>query len=96
VDRLSRRVLEDLWRLRLEDARERLDLARTYSAEVRQIFPPDQAKAEGDFALQRAPCAENAALAHYVRVLRIFTDLVVDGTVPDEGAWQRSKAAHAV
>ena len=81
--------------MRLSDARERLDLARTYSAEVRRVFPDARANTEGDVALQRVLRAESAALAHYVRVLRVFTDLVIDGIVPDEDAWQPGKASHA-
>ena len=42
------------------------------------------------------PCgAENFRLAEYRRVLHIFTDLVLEGNIPNENAWLHRKAASA-
>jgi hypothetical protein len=79
-------VLEERWRRRLKDAELRLTFARQYFKEVQADFPPP-AKirgADGRYAFQRALQAEMIALANYKRVLEIFTDLVLRGTIPNE------------
>ena len=77
----------------MRNARLSLDFARNFLKEVQRDFPRESvASADGQFALQKALRAENLALAEYRRVLRIFTDLVVEGTVPDENVWLHRKA----
>lgn len=39
---------------------------------------------DGQYAYQGALRAENAAFAEYSRVLRIFSDLVLHGKMPEE------------
>lgn len=87
-----RQELENLWRTRLRDAALRLEFARNFLKEVQQDFPScDLPSADGRFAFQQALRAENNALAEYNRLLRIFTDLIVDGTIPDENDWLKQK-----
>ena len=82
---LNRQQLEDLWRQRVQDARLRLQFARTYVKEVqRDLEQGAVASADGHFAFQRAIRAEYIALSEYNRVLRVYTDLLVAGKIPDE------------
>ena len=60
--------LEQRWRSRLDDAKLRLDYATSYG----------NGRDDG-----WARKAHETALAEYTRVLRIFTELVVDGKTPD-------------
>ena len=77
--------LDELWRLRLSNARLRLEFARSYVKEVhRDLEKGTVPSADGTVAFERAVRAENLALAEYNRVLRIFTDLVVRRIIPDE------------
>ena len=93
---LERHSLEGLWRQRVENAKLRVDFAQNRVKEVHREFPaPDIPPADGDFAFQKAIDAENAALREFDRVLRIFTDLVVRGIIPDESEWVKRQAAHA-
>ena len=82
---MERQQLEDLWCRRLGDSKLQLDFARNYLAEVQRDFPPDDTSPDGQYALQHALRAENLALAEYRRVLRIYTDLVMEGKLPEEG-----------
>jgi len=78
----NRHALEELWRVRLEEARVAYERARNALREVRQEFG-SEANAGGAYGVHQALRAENIALTEYLRVLRIFTDLVVAGKVPD-------------
>ena len=81
---MERHELEELWRRRLASAKLRLDFARNYLNEVQTDFPIDDGSPDGQYAYQRAIRAENGALAEYHRALRIYTDLVMDGKLPEE------------
>ena len=92
----ARKVLEELWRSRLNDAKLRLDFARNYVADVQRDHPSgDIPESDYHFADQKALRSENLALEEYNRVLRIYPDLVVNGTIPEEADWQRRQAAGA-
>jgi len=88
---LDRKVF-DRWRQRLNDANLRLDFSRNFLKEVQRdsaaggIPVPDQ-----HYAYRKALRAERFALAEYSKVLRIFTDLVVNGTIPDEAEWMKTQ-----
>lgn len=87
----DRKALEDLWWQRLSDAKLRLDFAVNFSAELQGEYPSgDIPEGEYHFAQQQALRAENVARAEYNRVLRIYTDLVVRGIIPDEAEWLKS------
>jgi hypothetical protein len=88
----NRRTLENPWLRRLSDAQIRLDSACNYLKGVaRDLLAGRISEADGAYAYQQALRAENMALAEYQRVLDIFTSLVVDGKIPEEGDWPRSK-----
>lgn len=73
--------LETLWHDRLQEAQLRLDLVRNSLRDV----------ADG----QRVIDLERLALQEYHHVLKIFSDLMVEGKVPDEEEWQRRMAPGA-
>lgn len=80
---LARRDLEDAWRVRSEMARERY---QTASKRYRKLL---DAKPEGliprqDDPLALARHAESEALAEYTRILNLFTELTVNGQIPEE------------
>ena len=80
---LTRQDLEDAWRVRCERARERYEMA---SRRYRKLL--DQ-KPEGliprhDAPLALARHAESEALAEYMRILKLFTELIVHGRIPEE------------
>jgi hypothetical protein len=83
----SRQALENLWRGRLEIADSDYRTARVAVVEARelqsQIPSPD-----GNLALSKALLVEKLTLAEYRRVLTIFTNLLVDGTIPAENEYR--------
>jgi len=90
----DRKALEDLWRLRLHDAKLRLDLARNYLKEFLEDFSlKDLSRAEGKFAWQEAVRAESLAQREYSRLRRVYRDLTINGVIPDEGEWLKVQAA---
>jgi hypothetical protein len=79
-----RKLIEDLWRERLEAHRQSYEHARREaakaladSAEVLHQRP------DGSFAIQKALRGETRARAEYMRVLKTFTDLHLYGKVPE-------------
>jgi hypothetical protein len=90
----DRQELEALWRSRVTDAKLRVDFAHLYLKEVQGDIAADAVPmADGNFAFQKALLAENFALAEYNRVLRIYTDLIAHGIIPDEDDWLKHKGA---
>jgi hypothetical protein len=78
---ITRQALEDSWRLRLEETQVRY---REATEQYRKLL---QAQSDGrplnpDGALALARHAESQALADYMRVLQIFTELTVNGKMP--------------
>ena len=66
-----------------------LDAERAYSAasaEVKRLMVEyrDIPPADRGFAFQQAVRNETAALTEYNRILRVFTHLVLYGTLPDK------------
>jgi uncharacterized NAD(P)/FAD-binding protein YdhS len=86
--RPSRRELGAAWRQRVDRARsryeEKLAIRRQMVGE-RLEWPislaPDP---DGRFALNQALKEESAARTEYMRLLRIFTELILHGTPPEE------------
>src|SRR5579864_6085788 len=80
---LDRRQLEDLWRSKLDQIQLRYKAAteeyRRLLGETPAGMPP-----ASDGPLFRARQAESEALAEYARVLRVFTELTMNGTRPEE------------
>ena len=86
--RPSRRKLEAEWHQRLKRARsgyeETVAIRQEMLAE-RSEWPIDlQPDPDGRFALHLAFQEESAARTEYMRVLRIFTKLILHGTPPEE------------
>src|SRR3954470_14108914 len=77
--------LQALWLDRLQSAS---DEYRRTSAAYRMIAQEYQGRVlpspDGDFSLRQALKQQNSARAEYARTLRIFTDLLLNGVVPDE------------
>jgi hypothetical protein len=64
---------------------EKLAIRKEMLAE-RSVFPIDlQPDPDGRFALHLALQEESAARTEYVRVLKIFLQLILQGTPPKEG-----------
>ena len=86
--RPSRRELEAVWRKRVDRARSRYEEKAAIRKEMvaeRSVWPinrePDP---DGRFALSVALQEESAARTEFMRVLKIYTDLIVNGTPPEE------------
>jgi CheY-like chemotaxis protein len=79
----NREDLEEIWRAKLEEARLRYNAA---TGEYRKLLgkTPGGSPPSPDSALARARQIESEALAEYSRLLRIFTELTVDGKPPEE------------
>jgi hypothetical protein len=84
----SRRELEAAWRERLSRARSRYQEKAAIHKEMvaeRSVWTinrePDP---DGRFALHLALREESAPRGEYMRVLRIFSKLILDGTPPEE------------
>ena len=76
----------DLWRDRLLEARKNYDLAVTKVKTVGTDFTSGSTPCPASDGSQKVVSfrAEATALKEYIRVLQIFTDLVVSGKKPEE------------
>jgi hypothetical protein len=81
----NRKEIEDRWRLRLTQAQANY---RTSSAafclaadEYRKREIPSQ---DGHLRLSQALAAETRARGEYIRILKLFTDLIMYGRTPDD------------
>lgn len=75
---------EDLWRGKLRLARERYEeAAKAFRTTWAEHFEP-RPTTDSTFAIQHARKLESQALAEYMRVLKIFTDLLLHGKIPQE------------
>ena len=75
--------LERKWRVRVDAARQRhLESKRAFEAGVEQ--GGDSSLAGGGEKMSQARQAECSALDEYNRTLRIYTDLILYGKVPEE------------
>jgi hypothetical protein len=77
----ARLLLQELWRQRLEFARQQFEAAKA-RVEGAKEFQLQVQSADGADAFRRALQAERRALVKYRRALRTFTDLVVEGRFP--------------
>jgi hypothetical protein len=84
--RQLRAEVEQVWRARLADSRRKYDLSvaqcRNALAEQKRFAMPAP---DGSFAVRQALLRESTARDEYMRVLKVFTDLVIRGTIPDGG-----------
>ena len=79
----ARRDLEEAWRVRSEMARERYEMA---SRRYRKLLDekPRGLIPRHDDPLALARHEESEALAEYMRILRLFTELTLHGRIPEE------------
>ena len=79
----TRQMLEDSWRLRLEEAHIHY---RKATDQYRKLLQnqPDGRPHDPNGALALARQAESEALAEYTRAQRVFTELTVNGKIPEE------------
>ena len=76
---MDRSELEQHWKARWQEAKLNLEAARAQVESVKDLcIGPD-----GRYAYRSALAQETAALISYSKVLRIYTDLVVHGKLPD-------------
>jgi len=79
----NREEMELLWKARLEAAHERYDFAK---AQLKETLSAQQAglliAPDGSVAVRDARLKESGARSEYMRVLRIFTDLVLRRKIP--------------
>jgi hypothetical protein len=85
----ARQMLEDSWRLRLEETQVHY---RKATDQYRKLLQeqPDGRPHDPNGALALARQAASKALAEYTRVLRIFTEVTVNGKMPEERSVARS------
>lgn len=81
----DRMALLERWRQRLKDAKTRHTFAENFAKEVVDDFRSGGISETTEmFACRKAIRAEVFALREYARVLRIVTDLALNGKVPVE------------
>jgi hypothetical protein len=79
----SRQELEDIWRERVREARIKYEQAsKAFRATWGEQFERELTT-DPTFAIEQARNREVAALKEYMRVLKVFTDLVVHGKRPE-------------
>ncbi len=76
--------LVDSWRAHLRDAQQSYRAAVEFSNRARNATQNPNACPDDVEAYYRALLHENAALCEYMRILRIYTDLVVSGKAPED------------
>ena len=81
-DSTELRALEHRWEAEVKQSKLRLELCRIYLKQMQTLIadvpPPD-----GGHAYRSALKSEKLALAEYSRALRIYSDLVVYGRIPE-------------
>ena len=83
----ERKVLEEFWLERLNDAKVRLDFVRNYVDEVRYDLSTGVIREDVEKFSNKSMRLQGFALEKYCRVLRIYTDLMAHGIIPDEADW---------
>ena len=78
-----RQELENLWKRRSDAAKQKLDAASAKLREVERDIHAGSTE-ETDYVYRQAIRAETDALIERARVLRIYTDLMAHGTIPEE------------
>ena len=78
-----RQALVDAWRERVQLAARRYETAMSQTQTIEAEHADGMASPEGSFAYRQTLQSGRLALAEYQRVLRIFTDLVVRGKIPE-------------
>jgi hypothetical protein len=79
----DRKALEDAWRNRLQEAKQKVDAARNRVNEMKEEALSIPAPDSG-YSVRQAMQAENLALKEYRRVLTVYRELAVSGVIPQE------------
>jgi len=91
---ISPQDVEELWRGRLAAAKAHYETAvarfRTASEDFRTHQAPSP---DGGFGVHVAIAAESSARKEYMRVLRLFTDLVLYGRIPEIDPLEKPKSS---
>jgi hypothetical protein len=85
----AREVIEDMWRERLRSAHLRYEALKRAAHKANEIRM-DAPVPDGEFGFRRALQAETAALAEYRRILIIFSNLILHGTLPEDSGQRTS------
>ena len=81
----ARRRAEEIWREKLHQAQNRYQFATAQSRQLQAEYSTGSVpSADGDFSLRKALRSENEARSEYMRVLRVFTQLILHGERPEE------------
>lgn len=80
----ERAQLDDLWRARVRIARANYETAVAVFKQTWAEHYDEHLTADPSYAIRQARRVEGAALAEYMRVLRIFSDLVLHGRQPPD------------
>ena len=87
----SHSELEMLWQARLEQAARRHGMANVrYFKVIEEYYQPTTTSSDGQVAILRAIQEADAARVDHMRVLRIFTDLMTFGKLPENESRARS------
>jgi len=79
--------VENRWRARLAEAKRNHDQAVCQFRRAAEVYRVREIPAsDGSLGLHQAISIESSARREYIRVLRLFTDLVVHGKVPKDDA----------
>ena len=85
--------LELYWKERWQNAKLALEVARAHVQALKEnVLPSDRYGSDSANAYKSALEQETAALIEYSRVLRIYTDLVVHGKLPDDNDERKARA----
>ena len=84
--------MERYWKERWLRAKLELEAARAHVQSIKHDLLSGPHGADGAYAFARAIEGETAALLEYSRTLRIYTDLVVHGKLPDNEKPQAASA----
>ena len=77
--------IEERWRKRLADARRRHDHSVEAFRDAAEVYRAQEIPfPDGGLRLHKALMAESAARREYIRVLRLFTDLILYGQIPKD------------
>ena len=82
---------KEIWRLKVVEALRRYRVVATQYSAVLARHPTEGVSAtSSNEALLRARMAKATAQAECLRVLRIFTDLMLTGTIPDQKRYAKA------
>ena len=81
----ERQDVQELWRGRLADAKATYETAVSRFRTAAEDFRADQTPgSDGRVSVHLAISEESSARKEYMRVLRVFTDLLLNGKIPEE------------